>query len=40
MRVWMPFRDYPQYLLDIANSISNIELFLGDMSLKQMHADL
>ncbi len=35
----MPFRDYPEYLRDIADSISNIENFIGEMSLEQVRAD-
>lgn len=35
----MPFRDYPQYLRDILNSISNIETFTQGMTLDQVLAD-
>ena len=35
----MPYKDYPKYLREIADSISNIESFLGGMTEAQMRAD-
>ncbi len=35
----MPYRDYPKYLRDIAESIAHIRSFLGGMTEAQMRAD-